>query len=294
MTTATETETIETTGTQTGIPAVGVYRDIPAETYHSWKAVSSSILKAIAMKSPAHGKALMDGREDPDADESHFIVGSAAHAAALQPSEFARVYAIGPDVKLNTNAGKAQWAEFVEANPGKVHVRGADGPVIEGVRKAVWAHPLARQVLDRAEDIELSIVWTDLATGLLCKCRPDVLCPSIGAMPDLKTTRSSKPDKFAQSAFDLGYHVQMAFYLRGLRAAGFDIETTPIIAVEKSPPFACTVFGPDQTWMDAGESEADRALTAYAQCEQQGFWPAYSEAEEPLSLSAWNIKKVGK
>jgi hypothetical protein len=89
----------------------GVYEDVPAEIYHLWPYASNSNLGKLA-RSPLHCWDAMYGEQDDD-DTKAKGVGTAAHAALLEPELFAERYIVGPDVSRNSNA----WKDFVRANP---------------------------------------------------------------------------------------------------------------------------------------------------------------------------------
>lgn len=59
---------------------------------------------------------------------------------------------------------------------------------------------------------EQVIEWTDPRTGLRLKAKPDCIPRGVDFLIDLKTAKSADPDEFARHAYDLGYHIQAAFY----------------------------------------------------------------------------------
>lgn len=265
-------------------PPPGVYRDVPNDIYHSWPAIGSTTLKHVIVNSPAHARASKAGNQEL---KRAFEIGDACDAAVLTPDLFAKNYAIGPDVKLNTTAGKQTWDEFARGNPGKKLIRGADAPIIEGVRNAVWSHPLARKILEAATDAQLTVIWEDHATGLMCKARPDIFCAA-GIFADLKTTRSAKPKAFARQACELEYPVQLAHYREGINEAGLGVTENYLIAVEKAEPFPLVVFQPTGECAETAIDKWHRAMQTVKRCMDSGVWPGYSESVEEIDYSRWS------
>jgi len=263
-------------------PEVGVYRDVPAETYFAWRAVSASFLNAF-WRSPAHA---FEASLGSDEDTKEKLRGTAAHAAILTPADFEDNYAGGPCVKLNTNVGKAEWEKFKAANPGKEHIRGEEWPLIIGIRDAVWRHAAARKILDYVEETEICIVWRDAMTDVLCKARIDALAAAIGVMADLKTCRDARAHAFGRAFYDRGYYRQMQFYLLGL-ASAYDNADPVIIAAENTKPHAVAVYEVDPAALDLGYREICEMLPRVKECMATGIWPGYAENIGTIGLPRW-------
>lgn len=263
-------------------PGPGLYPDVPAEIYHGWAAVSNSWLSQLR-RSPAHLRHCLDhGFGESEAK----TIGTAVHAATLEPHKFAELYAIGPDVKLNTKEGKEQWGQFVEANPGKAHLRGEVGAAVLGMREAILAHPKARQLLEATGLTEVSAVWNDAETGLRCKMRADRLLADAAIIWDLKTTSDASPEAFARDAGKFGYYRQSAFYLHGI--AGFcPCDLFLHIVVESKPPYAVGVYAICDSDIELGWRHCQRLLQKYAECQQRREWPGYCDGIRTISLPAW-------
>jgi hypothetical protein len=247
---------------------------MPDPEYRAVDAVSSTLLKNCYRFCPAVAKAKHDGLTDDD-DSPELVTGIATHVGVLQPEQFEERYAIGPDVKLNTNAGKAEWAAFEATHPGKICLRSEPGAAVLGIRQSIWNHPEAKALLQQATETELSLFWIDEATGMRCKARLDILARGIMAMPDLKTCQSAKRERFVYHAFDYGYHIQLCHYWAGCAANQITIEDAPIIACEKKPPYVVEVFNPSPRWFAEGEATRRKMLSVVAACNESGKWPTY-------------------
>lgn len=59
---------------------------------------------------------------------------------------------------------------------------------------------------------EQCIVWTDDATGLELKAKPDLIPTGVDYLVDLKTASSASSQDFHKHVIDYGYHIQASFY----------------------------------------------------------------------------------
>lgn len=258
--------------------------------YHRHRAIGKSHLDAVA-RSPLHYWArYVDPSRKPEAPTPAMVLGSALHSRVLEPEKFPGEYVRAPDVDRRTKDGKAAWAEL-EAS-GATVLSAADWSLCSGMADAVRSHLAADRLLSRAGGAELSLFWTDQRTGLECKCRPDYLTDD-GWIVDLKTTEDASPSGFAKSALNFRYHVQAAWYLRGVRQSGGEPRGFVFIAVEKKPPHAVAVYLADDDMVRLGLAEADRCLNRLAECFETEHWPGYGHDVQVLSLPAWAIKSSG-
>lgn len=139
---------------------------------------------------------------------------------------------------------------------------------------------IAREVLNRmgiAEMMEesegkpeVSITWQDKKLNALCKIRPDFLTPD-GNIIALKTVTNPMKKPFdrlvAEKIFYEGYHVEAAFYRRGLKAAGYDpkffflfVERGPVPNVDFR---AFEAAHGDDEHLKAAERSLDVAMEIY-------------------------------
>lgn len=267
-----------------GLP--GVYGDVPAEVYHALDAASASRLNDLR-RSPMHARYAID---HPDDDTAATGRGTACHACLLEPAAFAERFVLGPDVKLNTKAGKEEWESFLaDLPPGAQPIRGAEGEKLIGMHRAVWAHPAARRYLSEPGPFEESIVWDEEIIGpdpILCKARLDHRA-SRGVIFDLKTTRDASPEAFAKSIAVYGYHRQGAHYLNGARRHELPARAFGIIAVESEPPHGVCVYILDDSAIEQGETELRTLYQKWGECDAMNAWPGYSEEAVFLQLPKW-------
>lgn len=270
-------------------PEPGIYDRMPASQYHSVRAVSASFLKAFCNKSPAHGKCCLDGMGNTGGEEEEInealMIGSAAHAATLEPDEYDRMYVVGPDAARNTKA----WKEFEAANPGKICLKPNDAELVDGIRSSVWSHTLASKLLSVCDRREVSLFWFDTDSGLPCKARIDMYSTVRGCLVDLKTAISAAPDEFQKSAWRFGYQIGIPWYARALAKYDLSVNAVAVIAVEKIKPYPVVVFEPTPDWFTKGEQQINDALGRLSDLWEQDEWPGYADqaATVPLALPAW-------
>jgi hypothetical protein len=271
-------------------PSPGVYFDIDEGAYNSWQdSARSSVLKKLldSTLTPAHVRWEID---NPKKATPALILGRLCHTAILEPERFMRTYARGPDVNLKTNIGKDEWAKAEKDNPGKELLRYHDWMTIEGMVESIWKRPEhehVRNLLLACPEREVSVVWIDEATGVKCRARIDALGFEAKLKADLKTTGCAAVSAFESSIPDFGYHVQAALYQRACDFAGWDIQDSLIIALEKEPPFLATSLELTGPVVAEGDRQLKKALEIYAACENTGTWPGYEPKTTPASFPTW-------
>jgi hypothetical protein len=268
---------------KTGTP--GVYADIPATDYHALDAVSASRLKSLR-RSAAHCCWEIENPKETDA----MLIGEAAHLAVLQPNLLTDRFLPAPDVDRRTKAGKEAWE--AAQSFGATLLKADQWVCVCGMAAAVRAHPAARKLLADEGPVELSILWTDPATGLLCKARLDKHVTKYRTVFDLKTTTDASPDAFAEGVYRFGYHLQGAHYLYGCERVGIDADIFGIVAVEKDPPHCVAVYQLNHDAILAGEMERERLMGFYAACKASGMWPGYPEKPVELGLKSYHQSKI--
>lgn len=249
-----------------------------AESYHDSEGVNKSLLD-IVRQSPAHARYYLDNRNTDDGDTKALLFGRALHNMVLEPHNFDNNFCVAPNVDRRTKAGKEEYEIFQEVNAGK-YVLSLDAyETVLNIRNEIYRQPNVENLLTTDGDAEVSVYWTDDQTGMLCRCRPDFL-RSDGIIVDLKTTEDASPEGFAKSIAKYRYHVQAAWYMRGVEiATGERPQAFVFIAVEKKAPYAVGIYVLDERSLDEGECEMMDDLNTLAECIRVGQWPSYGRGE---------------
>jgi hypothetical protein len=254
---------------------------------------SKSALVEVA-KAPAKYEAWLSGTL-PERKGAALDLGKALHCALLEPDLFATHYLVKPDFGDGrfkaAKAAKAAWEEENDAR-GKVILCSADAVAVEGMVRSVHAHPKAGRLLDLSEgSAELTMRWTDPATGIICKGRADRHIARVGACVDVKTCDDASDDAFTRSIESFGYQNQNAFYENGFAAVGAPLACFAFVAVEKEPPYLVNVFLLDDEWRADGRAWATEQLATLAECLERGSYPGYDTSIRTLSRPAWARRK---
>jgi hypothetical protein len=257
--------------------------------YHRHLAISKSGLDVVA-KSPLHYWArFLDPNRQPQEPTPAMAIGSAVHTHVLELDQWDARYVTAPDgIDRRTKAGKAEWEAFTTAATGRTVLPKADAELVMRMAHSVFSHPAAAMLLALPGKAETTHMWTDAATGLQCKCRPDWLTDDGRLLVDLKTTEDASARGFAKSIAQWRYHVQAAWYLDGVeQATGTRPEQWLFVCVEKKAPYAVAVYAADAEMIAAGAQTAARDLDVLATCKAANAWPGYSDQIEPISLPTW-------
>lgn len=276
-------------------PEPGVYPGIPFDDYARWDAVNHSVLRHMK-KTPAHA---YWEKTNQDESTSFQALGHLIHFAVLEPERFAAEGpVVAPDVDRRTTLGKATWAEFQAANAGRAIVTEKDMRILLAIQSNIAQHATAREALYGPGASELSIVWVDPATGVLCKGRLDRVS-EIGGWPfivDIKTT--SKPaatHSFQISVESYGYHEQAALYLRGINTLVPPDEGVvrkfAWLVCETEPPYCVRMFEAEEAALDLGAELIGKYLAQYADCDKRKAWPGWGEGMDVAGLPPWVYKR---
>lgn len=247
----------------------GIYLNVDWKTYHSIKAVSNSYLGRLA-DCPA--KALIEQEVTPA-----LLFGQALHAYVLEGAGiFNRRFAVAPDCDRRTKEGKERWLNFAAQNLLKPLISMEDYVKIKGIKTAIGAHPSANTIL-MSGNSEITIIWIDAETGILCKGRLDRIPSGVeGVIIDLKSTRDASEHAFCRSIISYGYARQGAMYMEGCFCAG-ELETDRfiLIAVESELPYRVEVYNLDSDFLGWGYDEFHRLMRLEKKCRDQGIYPHF-------------------
>ena len=269
----------------------GVYSGITNDAYHSGEGISKSGLDLIG-KSPLHfWSKYLDPKRVPSEPTPAMLLGTAIHAAVLEPESFANDYVVIPKFDRRTKEGKADYEAFInEAAAGKAIISADDYATCVQIQANVRRHPAAQVLLTDGEP-ELSVYWRDEQTGVLCKCRPDWMNYKANAIVDVKSCEDASPAGFQKSIAKWGYHVQAAWYLDGLKAAtGYAPKAFIFAAIEKTRPYATAFYYADDEMIEVGRQVYRERLDLYAGCLKQNLWPGYPAELQAISLPGWVMK----
>lgn len=244
------------------------------DDYDQIDGVNWSTLKYMDT-SPLHYKHAVD---HPTEDTTRFGIGRAIHTAILQPERLATDYAVFDGAR---RAGKA-WDAFEAEHAGKTILKRAEWSAIQSLAQHVLEDEVAQYWLGGKNAlIERPITWTDAATGLRCKARPDAVH---SAVAEVKSTSSIDDRLFRSLATRMGYFGQVAFYRRGYHALTKLWLPCALIPVEADAPHDVGVFVVDEESLRVADDKISRLLSRVAECRKTGIWPGRYQKAQTLTL----------
>ena len=212
--------------------------------------------------------------------------GTAVHAFFLERDKFDTDFVIKPaDMRLNTKAGK-EWAQEHQS---KIIIDSELGNNLYEMEKSFMDSP-AKLIYDIKGQTELSYFWDDLGT-IKGKCRPDWITNDGEVVVDLKTTTDASPKGFQKSIENWGYHLQLGWYIRGLRKLGLPAKQFIFIAIEKTPPFCVGVYRADRDMINFAMKELDQLMPEIQTAMVSKEFPDYTPEITSIGLPPWMIDK---
>ena len=283
----------------------GLYRDVPADVYHAFEACSVSRLVKFA-KLPA---ALEWDRKHPKEPTSSMTKGSSAHALLLEPTEFLHKFVTAKQCSATTKAkvqcskgGQAfqggKWLCTTHADSelgndeGRTILSPDEYQATVWMRDGIYRHPAAKKLMGLSAYREVSCLWTDEETGLLCKSRLDTWLHRLGYVVDVKTTFDASPEGFAKKIYNDRLYWQAAFYPAGLHAHGVSTKKWIWLAVENTAPYEAATYEANPTDIDAGWTQLRPLMARYAECVESGKWPGYAPKVIPISMPNWAHSRI--
>lgn len=263
----------------------GIYNLSP-EAYHQSPGISRSCLMEFK-RSPYHYwyKYLNPDYKSESATPAQ-ILGNALHTYVFEPDEFEKRYFVIPEFNKVTKEGKERW-QLIKSELGKKETLSAHQyEILQAMTASLKKNKLATQLIENAE-IEQSLYWTDPDTGILCKCRPDILRCNL--VCDLKTAQNGNPRSFQFAASDYGYHIQAAMIQEALiQLKKIQIKDFLFLVIEKSVPYVISIYQLDQASLEQGRHEFKKLLASYQHCLETNDWPGYTIQEISLPHYAFS------
>lgn len=235
----------------------GIYHNLSNADYHADPAIGSTSVKQISV-SPANLYF------NPFKGSKSAHIGSAIHAAILEPDVYTRDFYLLPDGLDRRSADyKAAVSEY-----------GSDfvlvGGEVETVNRMVESARMNSDFVDYMRSpgkSEISMFATCDITGLNLKCRFDRLSESYPYPLDVKSCRDASERGFSSAFGQYHYHIQAAFYLHVLRlVTGRDLNQFCFFAVENTPPYRNCMYYIGEESLERGRKQMFEALEKLAEC----------------------------
>jgi hypothetical protein len=257
----------------------GLHPDISGEDYYArvLGEANSGSLKLILQKSLLHyhywaTQQLTD--EEQAAEKAAHTFGRAYHCALLEPDRFAEESIVEPYFgSLQSSRVRAERDHWRDRNADRLILTAKELRTLEGMGRALRAHPLIGDLVRGGGETEMTIVWRDPDTGLPCKARLDWVNRVFFFVLDPKSCKDASREGFARACASFFYHLQAVHYLEGCKAVGLDIRKFFFIAQEKEPPYACALYELDAPDEELGYRLRTKAMRMLADAMAMNHWP---------------------
>ena len=166
--------------------------------------------------------------------------GTAAHLMLFRPTQWQdRIVVIDAPNYMKKDAQGLRDAARLN---GQTPILADEQGELVNMMHAIADHPIAGPLI-RDGISERSYFWTDPATSVPLKARPDFICAGGDRIVDYKTTTNAHPSAFQRRMWDMGHYLQDPWYCEGLHAvSGVTVREFWYIVQEVDPPYLVTVM----------------------------------------------------
>ncbi len=142
---------------------------------------------------------------------------------------------------------------------------------------------------------EISLYYTDPATGVKVRCRPDAMQfeENIGcnAIISVKSTMAESLSKFQYDAAKYQYEVTEAMYQEvASGVTGRDFNCTITIMLQTKAPFGVALMVWDAEDIEIGKYKYHQALQTVKECQETGLYPGYDAYAEGGNFGLISMK----
>ena len=254
--------------------------------YHGSGELSRSTAWSLLTTCPQKVKYDMTHRKE---SSPALVIGSAFHAATLEPGKFDDEFAVKPQEidgqGPRTKHYKEEFEMMQKNEPNKSWLTPSDYDLVMDMAASALDHPILRtHMAEQSSIIEGTGAFE--MEGAKCKVRPDLYNPGAGVVIDLKSTQDASEKGFAKSVRQFGYTFQACWYMHALRLIGEKPKQFIFLAVEKSAPHLTAAYTLSATDIDKQMANMEKACKLWATCESSGVWPSYTDDVTTLDLGS--------
>ena len=247
---------------------------LPDEVYYSIdSAASQSDLKAL-LKSYKHYYNAKKGSITTDAME----LGKMFHMYVLEPLEFDKTYAVGPQARRNSK----EWKAFESENQGKKTIKPDEFQKVKDMYHALEKHKPSSEILNRCTGAcshEQAFFFQGTAESgrkTWCRGKFDALTDD-GWLVDLKTMSDADPKGIFWTMKKWMYHVQPAFYCDGLESLDVEIKGFMFVCIETKDNYTPVVYQMGNEFINAGRELYQKGLDKFIDRQPEYADQGYSD-----------------
>ena len=250
----------------------GTY-NLNEETYHGdpveGGSLSASNAKHLIPGEPFDGcpRKFAIKRDTPQKPKAIFDFGHIAHKLVLGEGNAIDVH----DFK-DWKTKAAQEAKQASYDADRIPCLPSVMEAAQAMAKALYAHSFAGDLFKYGKP-ERSLFWKDPEFDIWLRTRPDWLPTKSDIFADYKTAASAAIDPFRRNAYNIGYAIQAAFRIDGIKALGIHPDPKFVFVVqEKESPHMITVFQPTPAEVEWGRIFMRKAISEFAKCQAEDDW----------------------
>ena len=269
-----------------------IIENLPAQAYHSDEAVGSSLIRKLQTSTPMHALAML---ATPMASPA-MALGTALHAAMLEPENDLAQAVVQPDIDKRTKAGKEEHATFAALHEGRCIITPDQAQQLDGMVIACLKDWRIKHALSACKKREVSVFGS--IGGHKAKARLDAW-NGHGMVCDIKTTRDLACD-FEKSIANYGYGLQAAWYREVLRSV-FATEgrlmpddfSFVFLVVETTYPHGTAVYRMQDEVMDCYSDRLVELQKQWWECVLKNEYKGWPDSDVvDIGLPAWALKKL--
>ena len=281
----------------------GIYTDLSITDYHANKTHVSATGIKYAKRSLKEFEWFITGKMKSEA-KSQFGFGNAFELALLDKSGFEKNVAIlqteswvqmaldeKPELKVPKSSAKykAEESKFTSQHEGKYIINDVGKEsfeTIEGMLTSCYQDAVIQKLISGVE-YQLSAFWTDPASGLRLKTRPDICKRKNNVIVNLKTAVDGSPKAFSKDLANYDYPLQACIEIQGCIESGImaSVDNYFWLVVEKTEPYNATLYEFDQGDIRANMDEYEYLTNKIKQAQDKNLWPGYTDrADNPHGI----------
>lgn len=235
----------------------GIYYDISNADYHADPAIGSTSVKAIS-ESPANLYF------NPFKGSKSAHIGSAIHAALLEPAMYAREYVLRDDISTRNSVA---YKSILSSHSEDSILIGGEVETVNRMFETSRLNKDFMYYMGTQGHSEVSMFARCPDTGLNLKCRFDRLSDSLPYPLDVKSCRDASKRGFSNACGQYHYHIQAAFYLYVLKlTTGRDLNQFAFFAIENTAPYRNCMYYIGEDSLELGRRQMLDALQKIKSC----------------------------
>jgi hypothetical protein len=266
------------------ITSPGCY-DLPEEEYHRDPCPTPSLSAGmidhmlIAPKKCWYASSRLNPNWKAPDDDAKFSIGTVTHIIHLEPELFDKKVLVVDAADWRTKDAKAARVD-AKAN-GMTAVLRHQMDAINEARAAFYANDFTCHAWANGK-AEQSLFWLHATLRIWCRARPDFISNAFTHLNDHKATADANPEAFGRHAATMKYYRRAAWYLEGAEIVfGKRFDHYWFINQEMKAPYLTSVIELDESALEAGRLENERAARMFVRCLEREEWPGYRHPDQP-------------